>query len=555
MGRGRDRDEVPGGADYGNAESQRDCAGAESRELFVGAANIMSVAAAGKSRMICGFERLSRLRRRAMAAWLLVSVVGLAGATVARGDEQGLLEMLQEKHVLTPQEVERVKGRPITPEQQRNLIDVLREKGVLTQEEASKLTTAPPQKLAVAAPPPEKPAVTPQIGYKDGVFLRTADGNFTLRFNGRVSSNFFFFEPGTTQTNTATIDRARLGFDATVYKYFMMRLENDFTSSSGLRDAYIGIRPLPEFNQQLGQFKVPFSYEELRSKRYIDFVERAAVVNDAVNPSRDIGVMAHGRLGAGLLQYQFAAMNGAGQNQSDNNSDKDFIGRLVVTPFGDGSPEYLRGLNFGGAVTWGREPAQTTTAADGSTSFTKNSIKGVTETGFTFFPAVATSGDRLRLDTHVAWLDGPYSFSSEYIQTQQARDGLGPEGSDLPDLDTDGAYVGGTWMITGETKPFNSRVYPTRPLWNPEKPGWGAWEAAVRYEYFSLRHGPDSPTDTLTHNRYDAVEVGLNWYPNEFLRFSLNYLYGHFAEKGTNLSPDPDKHSNNAVLGRAQLEF
>jgi phosphate-selective porin OprO/OprP len=496
--------------------------------------------------------------RRAARIWLCALVFTFASVPSLRAQETELLDLLREKRVLTPQEYERVKNGQLTPEQRSGLIEVLREKGILTSEEATKLTSgpspAPPPTMHAAAAPTDK-ATTPQLGYDNGFFLRTADGNFVLRFNGRVSSNFLFFEPGTTQSDTETIDRARLGFDATVYKHFVMRLENDFASSSGLRDAYLAARAMPELNLQLGQFKVPFSYEELLSKRYIDFVERAAVVTSTVDPSRDIGVMAHGRLAGGALQYQLALMNGTGQNRSDDNSDKDAIGRLVVAPFADEGPESLRGFNFGGAVTWGREARETSTQANGTTTLVNNSISGLTETSFTFFPAVPRHGDRLRAGAHIAWLDGPYSLSSEYIQTQEARDGLGPEGSDLPDLDTDGAYVGGTWMITGESKPFNARVYPAHPLRDLSSPGWGAWEAALRYEYFKLRHGPDSPTDVATSNRYDAIAAGVNWYPNEFLRFSLNYLYGNFAQRGTGLSPNPDKHSNNAVLGRAQLEF
>ena len=39
------------------------------------------------------------------------------------------------------------------------------------------------------------------------------------------------------------------------------------------------------------------------------------------------------------------------------------------------------------------------------------------------------------------------------------------------------------------------------------------------------------------------------------MRFSLNYVYGYFDEAGTGQSPNPSKHSNNAVLTRVQLEF
>ncbi len=258
----------------------------------------------------------------------------------------------------------------------------------------------------------------------------------------------------------------------------------------------------------------------------------------------DVGVMISGRLFNAMLQYQIAGMNGAGQNRNDNNADKDVIARVVVAPFiGDG-PEHLRGLTVGGAVSYGHQPGETVSGTKPTTS----SIAGVTETGFTFFPAVGRYGKRLRAGAHAAWFDGPFSVSSEYIQTEESR-------GSLPDLDTDGAYVGGTWLLTGETKPFNARLRPASPVWALKHPGWGAWEAALRYEYFKLRHDRDSAAASAADNRYDAIVAGLNWYPNEFLRFSVNYLYGSFDHQGKDQSPNPDKRSNNAVLGRAQLEF
>ena len=493
------------------------------------------------------------MRSIAITGWICALL--LTAALPARANDSALLDVLRDKHVLTQQEHDRLIGSELSPAQRADLIDMLHAKGILTDDETRKLaqpgvtpgTGAQPR--TAEAP---KAAAPPQVGYDEGFFVRSADGNFSLKFNGRVASNFFFFEPDTVQNDTQTIDRARLSVDATVYKYFRMRLENDFSSSSGLRDAWIGFNYAPEFNVQIGQYKVPFSYEELLSKRYIDFVERAAVVNSAVNPSRDIGVMVYGALFKKMVQYQLAGMNGTGQNRSDNNSDKDVIARAVVAPFVASDFEHLRGFNLGGAVTYGRQ-ARETTGTGSSLTAVRNSTAGLTETGFTFYPAVSRNGDRLRTDAHAAWIDGPFSVSGEYINTQESRTDL--SGVRLPDLDTDGAYVGGTWLLTGETKPYNVRIHPTRPFLDVQNPGWGAWEAALRYEYFKLRHDRDSATDTFTDNRYDAAVAGLNWYPNEFLRFSLNYLYGDFDVRGNGKSPNAAKHSNNAVLGRAQLEF
>src|SRR5262249_54884604 len=149
----------------------------------------------------------------------------------------------------------------------------------------------------------------------------------------------------------------------TFYKYFRARVEAEFTANPALRDAFIAAMPMPELNLQFGQFTVPFSYELILSKRYIDFVERSAVVNQTVNPRRVIGLMLYGQLARKVLQYQLAVMNGAGQNRLDNDSDKDFIGRLVVFPFQPTDIEHLRGFNVGGAVTWGRQPREMTKRA------------------------------------------------------------------------------------------------------------------------------------------------------------------------------------------------
>lgn len=402
--------------------------------------------------------------------------------------------------------------------------------------------------LAPAGAAAGQEAEQPPVSYAKGLLLQTPDQRFALKLNGRVSSHVLFFEPDTRQNNTAKMDRVRLGVDAAFGPYLRARFENDFTSSNGLRDAYVAITPSGAFNVQFGQFKVPFSYEGLRSKRYIDFVERSAVVLSTVNPSRDIGLMAYGTLAQQVLEYQLAVMNGSGQNRSDDNSDKHVVGRLVVAPFASGGPESVRELSIGGAAMYGHQPTDIPSAA----ATPRNSIAGVTETSFTFFPAIARAGKQLRAGGHIAWLHGPVTASGEYIHTEEERPDV--SGVGVPDLDTDGAYATATWMLTGERRPASDRIRPARPLLDVGGSGWGAWELALRYEFYKLRHGADSAGAAPVGNRYDAVVAGVNWYPNEFFRLSLNYVYGHFEHPGIG-APNPSRHSNNAVLALAQVEF
>lgn len=499
--------------------------------------------------------------------------VGLCGSRTARAAGDDLVDLLQQKGVISAPEAGRIrKAPPVRKEQRSELIDTLHQKGVLSDAERDRLNgvttvsapppVAPPTAVA-AAPAAGTPAGAaaaakgPQVGYEDGFFVRTADGNWGMKLGGWVASNFLFYEPGTVQNNTQTIDRARLTLDVTMYKYFKLRVQNEFAvGSNGLRDAFLAVTPTPAFNFQVGQFKIPFSYEGLLSKKYIDFVERSAVVTSTFNPLRDIGVMAYGTLFDKVVQYQVAGMNGSGQNRSDVDSDKDVVARLVLAPFASHGPEHARGLNFGGAVTYGYQGKETTRAADGTVTPVRNSIAGTSDPFFNFYQSVARRGYRLRAGGHLAWLDGPFGAVGEYIHTSEERRGLAVGGGDAPDLVTDGGYMNLTWLVTGETKPFNSRVRPLRPLWNTTDGfGWGAWEPAVRYEAFNLSHDPDGPAASEVENRYQAFVAGLNWYPNEIMRFSLNYVYGYFDEAGTGFSPNNKKHSNNAVLTRVQMEF
>ncbi len=503
------------------------------------------------------------MRRLLVALAVSAAVAVLSGAPAHAEDD--LLDLLQRKGVINATERERVRKAPLRPEQRTDLIDVLHTKGVLSDAERDRLEGRAPAVAAAPAAPPttETPPPTaaaapkPQVGYEEGFFARTADGNWSMKLGGWVASNFLFYEPGTVQNNTQTIDRARLTLDVTMYKYFKLRVQNEFAvGSNGLRDAFLAVTPTPAFNIQVGQFKIPFSYEGLLSKKYTDFVERSAVVTSTFNPLRDVGVMAYGTLFDKVVQYQVAGMNGSGQNRSDIDSDKDVVARLVLAPFAASGPGHLRGLNVGGAVTYGYQGKETTRAADGTVTPVRNSIAGTTDPFFNFYQSVARRGHRLRAGGHFAWLDGPFGLVGEYIHTEEERRGLGAGGGDAPDLDSDGGYLNLTWLVTGETKPFNSRVRPLRPLWSGTTGlGWGAFEPALRYEAFSLRHDADEPAASEVENRYQAFVAGLNWYPIEVMRLSLNYVYGYFDEAGNNFSPNPKKHSNNAVLTRVQLEF
>jgi len=255
-------------------------------------------------------------------------------------------------------------------------------------------------------------------------YIRSSDGNFKLRPVGRIQLDFRAYEPGARNLdgsdlkNNFLVRRGRIGLSGTFYKYFDFFVEADFGQGAAvLTDGYLDIHYWPELRLRAGQFKVPFSYEELFSDNYIDFVERS--VADNLAPSRDLGAMLHGSLFGGIISYAGGIFNGSGQNAADTNDSKDLAARLVLTPFKQTDLVWLRNLQVGSDLTWGDEDSG-------------QSLRGQTEGQFVFFDRIVTRGDRLRYSGEVAYYDGPFTLYGEYIQSQEERRGLGPQGRDLP---------------------------------------------------------------------------------------------------------------------------
>ena len=495
---------------------------------------------------------------------LIICICVFMIVSPAFAQETSLLDLLVKKGVLSKEDVEKlqdVKGAKGGADQQA-LILLLQAKGILDEKDVAQLqppaagvpSPLPPMSVGTSAPAELSERVTRleqeinkeppfTAGYRDGFFVRSADGNFSMRIGGRVSAHGLYQQEDTSQNDSLSMDRVRFYLDGVVFKYWQYKVETDFTSSSGLRDAYLNLTYFPRANVQIGQYKVPFSYEALLSKRYLDLVERSAATLSAVSPSRDIGFMVHGRLGEGLFSYQLAVLNGAGQNRADNNSAKDIAARIVLAPFIADRDSALAGLNFGGAMTYGHEPKG-------------DSISGLSPTGFEFFDAVTVRGDRLRTDGFITWFHGPFSLTSEYLYTSEERNRLGQNGEDLSDFVTMGGYVGGTWLLSGEKKVFNRPNRPARIFLDPfgQMDGWGSWELAARYETYGLdNEGGTGKPGALKRNSLDAARIGLNWYPNPWLRFSLEYMYGHYDD--AKRSPRPGHHAVNSILSRIQVEF
>jgi phosphate-selective porin len=91
-----------------------------------------------------------------------------------------------------------------------------------------------------------------------------------------------------------------------------------------------------------GQFKIPFSHENLTSVESLQFIQWSQVVDALCSRGkditgnqcgRDIGLRLTGSLSRRFhLDYLLALMNGSGINTDDTNASKDIAGRVVIHP-------------------------------------------------------------------------------------------------------------------------------------------------------------------------------------------------------------------------------
>jgi phosphate-selective porin OprO/OprP len=213
-----------------------------------------------------------------------------------------------------------------------------------------------------AEKPPEKPPEKP-ITYVEGrgLVFRTPDNLFegSLGFNLQVRYGHLDLDAavGGLDTNQFRVRRFKLfmngfAFDPRLTWRVQLAFESNVANRI-LDDAWLGWKFADPAAVQFGQYKTPYSRQELYNDGVLQFPERS-LATDAFKPSRDIGVMVFGNLGKGLFTYQAGVFGGAGQSNLRTTESVMPMVRLVANPIGTmgGSEADIQGhaqpaLSFG----------------------------------------------------------------------------------------------------------------------------------------------------------------------------------------------------------------
>lgn len=399
---------------------------------------------------------------------------------------------------------------------------------------------------SVAPPSTSAPAAAPAAG---GVSfpagrptLSSGDGSTSLAVGLQLHYDVGGYFQGNRTPDTRLVPRlntfgenlrrARLPL---VFKYqdFTVNVTPDFGNSPDgsptLYEANINYTPIKPLTLTGGYFKPWLTLQDSMSSNDFLFLERPSVVE----ASRNIAAGdARSSVGARWAQ------------------DRYFLAAyLTGAPYGSQSPNLATPQQTGATLRVAGRPVATGDL-DVHAGFSASEAFRIqrTSTGQTLTvqdrPELRIDQNRLvstgALNARSAYTYGPefglrwrnFMLQGEYITIGVDRTN-GGAAVRTPGLEFSGGYAEASWVITGEPRRYVANEgafgspHPARPF-SLRGGGYGAFEAVARYSRIDLndrvtRGRSAASTGGVYGGVQDIYAVGVNWYPNDHLRFMLDY--------------------------------
>lgn len=312
-----------------------------------------------------------------------------------------------------------------------------------------------------------------------------------VKLGGWIDAQYRFEQNGDVQTSAFQIRRARLDFKGSLSRWVDFRLQADFAPSPRLIDAYVKVNICQYVNLQVGQFKIPFSLENILSPLDLELTDNAQSISalsgykdvtgiSSYSNGREIGAMLTGTLVTAkvkeekipILKYGVGVFGGNGINVKTDNMAKDISARIEFCPF-------VRHLTLSASGYWGKY----------------DMLYDNTPTH--------TDGVRIRYAGGVQYADEHWMVRSEYLwgKTDFADFDDNMETLTSYRVKSQGCYlVASYWFMFGWGK-INDVQQRLRPM--------------VRLDYYE--------EDIAAHEPSMYYSAGVDWWPEKHLRFQLAY--------------------------------
>jgi phosphate-selective porin OprO and OprP len=376
--------------------------------------------------------------------------------------------------------------------------------------------------------------------------IATADGRASLAIGGLVQFDMGgYFQHVNQNTefphlnNGVNLRRGRLYFVGR-FDDFRVNITPDFGGSPDgaptLFEANVNYTGLKPVTATVGYFHPFVSLSDATFPADLLFLERPSIIN--IERSVAAGIQ-RASLGANAATEDYFAsayltgpLFGAQRPTLLNGEQVGAIGRFATRPYHD------EDWNFHAELS-GQMAFHPNVNANGTPGVNRTTLTFADEPELRidFNPLISTgplsarSADAFGGALGASWRN--FLLQGEFYQIGVNQSKL--PGVLSPRLDFNGGYVEGGWVITGEPIPYDI----TRAAWSRPKVdhpfsladgGIGAWGLAARYSTVSLDSNvvpgvPQSVTGGVYGGQQQILGLALNWYPNDWLRFMLQFQY------------------------------
>ncbi|WP_154223688.1 OprO/OprP family phosphate-selective porin [Marinicella rhabdoformis] len=329
-------------------------------------------------------------------------------------------------------------------------------------------------------------------------FVNSAAADW-ISFGGRIQADYLSVdEDSFAHRDGEEIRRARLYAKGKLGSNWKYKAQYDFAGGGEWKDLHITYVGMENSVIQLGQIFEMVSLEGFTSSKHLMFIERSLPV--AFVPDRALGVS--------YTRWSDHWMFATGYyDRNLRDSDVNSHGASARLAWSTEQNGHL--WHLGGSLAW-----RTT---DGGIYRSRTRPEShVTDTRLVNTGHIDGVGDYSTMGLELAWLNGPWSIQTEYMQQN-------PNRSQASDLSFNSWYVMGSFFFTGESRNYDQNygifgsVKPLRKS--------GAWELGLRYS------GIDLNDQEIVGGTMDNWTLGLNWYINSNWKMALNYIDSK-AEKG-----------------------
>ena len=473
-----------------------------------------------------------------------VSLLAIGAAAPAQAQDAARLQAIESQIRSLQGELNRMRRETSQRENEaraaRAEAAAARAEATAAQQSAARAVAAlppAPEPGAAPAPPPVRLSMSgprPTITSGDGRFSASVGAVMHFDMGGYIRDGRSTPDNrGVQKMNSfgTNLRRGRLPFTFR-YDDFTLNVTPEFggspDGSPSLYEASINWNPTRPLTISAGYFKPSLTLNDSTSSANILFMERPAIVNLATSIA---GSSARSAVGARWADRRFFV-----------------AGYLTGGSYGSQSAELATPQQTGGTFRVAGRPVASQDM-DLHIGFSASAAfdLGRTASGQSIRlrdrPELRIDNNRL-IDTGALAADSAYQWGPEFavryrnfmlqgeyirIGVDQAKAGAAPR----PDLNFEGGYVEASWVMTGEARSYSTSraafdgVRPRRPF-NWREGGMGAFELVGRYSVADLndhvtRGRSASSTGGTFGGRQEVIGVGVNWYPNNWMRAMLQW--------------------------------